>query len=411
MTQGRRFDSGLLGDVQRTPQGGIRAPATLTRVGVFPYKLADGSRRRELRLPEEVFAPESLATLEAAPLTDLHPPDGVTADNWRQLTIGHVVSQAQPSGPYVSADVVIQDAEAIRRVDAGERKELSCGYDCALEMVSGEYQGEPYDAIQRRIRYNHVALGPPGWGRAGANVALRLDSADGVLDEEGSETMIKIDGKDFAEADVRALLGERDTYKGKAEAEAKRADAAAAELKAATDPKRLHAVATKRAKLLAAADQILGQRADGGASVLKGKRLDEVSDSMSDLDLMKAMLAAVDPSFDPDNQSEDYIRGVFAANVKALAKGKTAPESGAAPEATDGPSDYPKPEGNGAPPPPSGGSDEDRALDSFNSLRKPPSVAKQSKQDAADDNSAEGARQRMLKHQAEIGMQPLAARK
>ena len=34
----------------------------LTRVGIFEYRRPDGSIRRELRLPEEVFAPESLAS-------------------------------------------------------------------------------------------------------------------------------------------------------------------------------------------------------------------------------------------------------------------------------------------------------------------------------------------------------------
>jgi hypothetical protein len=38
-----------------------------------------------------------------------------------------------------------------------------------------------YDRVQRRIRYNHAALGPPGWGRAGADVSLRLDAAVEVV--------------------------------------------------------------------------------------------------------------------------------------------------------------------------------------------------------------------------------------
>ena len=51
-----RFDlAGLTGRAQRTPQGFLRAPAWVTRVGVFPYRRADGTVQRELRLPEEVF--------------------------------------------------------------------------------------------------------------------------------------------------------------------------------------------------------------------------------------------------------------------------------------------------------------------------------------------------------------------
>jgi hypothetical protein len=40
----------------------------LTRVGIFEYRRPDGSIRRELRLPEEVFAQESLASYKGKPV-------------------------------------------------------------------------------------------------------------------------------------------------------------------------------------------------------------------------------------------------------------------------------------------------------------------------------------------------------
>lgn len=38
------------------------------------------------------------------------------------------------------------------------------------------HNGEHYDAIQRNIVVNHIALGPKGWGRAGPEVAVKTDS-------------------------------------------------------------------------------------------------------------------------------------------------------------------------------------------------------------------------------------------
>lgn len=48
--------------------------------------------------------------------------------------------------------------------------ELSAGYRCVYELTSGVYNGEHYDAIQRKIRGNHLALVEEG--RMGPDVAV-----------------------------------------------------------------------------------------------------------------------------------------------------------------------------------------------------------------------------------------------
>lgn len=163
-----------------TPQGGLVARANLTRTGVFTYRNADGSARRELRHPDEVFEKESLDSLAHAPLTDDHPSSKVTPDTWRQDAIGHVSGRPEPAGEFVASDIRIQHGPAIAKATAKPPKlqEASCGYDCLYDPTPGEYKGERYDGVQRRIRYNHVALGPPGWGRAGSDVRMRLDGGD-----------------------------------------------------------------------------------------------------------------------------------------------------------------------------------------------------------------------------------------
>ncbi len=165
--------------VERTPQGGIRAPARFTRVGVLDYQQPDGTIRREYRPPEEVFKPESLKTLVDAPVTHLHPNEGrVDATNFSRLSKGHVSTDVAPEDEkFVGGTVVVQDADIVSLVDQKALSEFSAGYGCTIDATPGTTpDGEPYDVVQRNIKYNHVALLPRGQGRAGSEVSLRLDS-------------------------------------------------------------------------------------------------------------------------------------------------------------------------------------------------------------------------------------------
>jgi uncharacterized protein len=171
------LSSGKLGDYRATPQGGLIARGNLTRTGVFTYVQPDGSVRRELRHPDDVFEQDSLDSLAHAPVTIDHP-DAVTPRNYRQVTVGHVAARPKADGKFVAADDIrLQDADAIDKAKKGQLQEFSCGYSCTLDRTPGEYNGEKYDARQKSIRYNHVAAGPAGWGRAGPEVRMRLDAA------------------------------------------------------------------------------------------------------------------------------------------------------------------------------------------------------------------------------------------
>lgn len=192
----KRYDRSRLDKAERTPQGFLRSHAYLTRVGVFTYRKADGSVRRELRPPEEVFKAESMATLVMAPLTNDHPNEAVNPGNVKQLQIGVVGEQIQPEeDQFIGAHVTVMDAAAIKDVESGV-VELSCGYDCDEDETPGTYMGEAYDLIQRNIRYNHVALVPRG--RAGREVKLKLDAEDAIqLTEEPAMEEIEINGQKF----------------------------------------------------------------------------------------------------------------------------------------------------------------------------------------------------------------------
>lgn len=176
----RRYDTAGIeaSSVERTPQGGLRIPARLTRTGVLEYRLTDGTMRREYRPADEVFRDYSMRTLEDAPVTHLHPLEGrITVDNHSLLSKGHV-RDIRADGDFVVATVVAQDSVVVGLVEQRSLVELSCGYDADLDATPGVTpDGDPYDVVQRNIRYNHVALLPEGHGRAGPDVRLRLDAA------------------------------------------------------------------------------------------------------------------------------------------------------------------------------------------------------------------------------------------
>jgi hypothetical protein len=175
----RRFDLGQITSVERTPQGFLKVPGFATRTGVFTYIDSNGQVRRELRHPDDVFDPESLATLRNAPVTLEHPPVMLTPSNVNQYMKGYTTDRVEVNRDLVETDLIIAVNDAIQAVEEKGMRELSSGYLADLEEVSGVYNGTQYDVRQRNIKYNHLAIVKRG--RAGPEARLRLDSADAVM--------------------------------------------------------------------------------------------------------------------------------------------------------------------------------------------------------------------------------------
>lgn len=175
-----RFDSGTTGQVKKLDNGFLQVPTTVGRVGVLVYRQPDGSERRELRHPDEVFHADSLATLASAVVTNDHPPRSapdygfVTSENSKRLSIGHNKNDAHQNDRHLDMTLVITDGDAIRQLTGGNKRQISPGYTTDLDFTPGVYNGERYDAIQRNIQYNHIAVVQRG--RAGESVRLHLDS-------------------------------------------------------------------------------------------------------------------------------------------------------------------------------------------------------------------------------------------
>jgi len=97
--------------LQKTDEGYLVGRAVATTIGVFPYLQADGSIRRELRSPEEVYNPDSLESLKLAEITNNHPTEAVTTDNVNKYGVGTVGENvvADTLHGFVSVPVAIKE--------------------------------------------------------------------------------------------------------------------------------------------------------------------------------------------------------------------------------------------------------------------------------------------------------------
>lgn len=340
MKRVQRFDIHRMDKVKRTPEGYLETSVRATRAGIFVYKGADGKPFRELRLPDEVFKEDSMRSLAMKPVTNDHPFELVNADNVKDYQVGYTGDNISRNEDFLDIGrVVITDKDAIGAVEKG-KQEVSCGYSLDLDFVQGYWdgnevnqdgRGDPFDAIQRNITYNHLAI--VDRGRAGSQVRLRLDSEHNLIKEEDAEmTKIKIDGKEFEcsqeladayepfvkkvakdQADADAAVKEamkqasdaRDA-KTKTDAELETAkgkiDAMDSELKDAKDPEKFSARVRERMHLVSTATAMLGAKDE--------KEIERI-DGLSDMELMKEVIKKHDENMSFDCKSDDYIRGQF----------------------------------------------------------------------------------------------------
>lgn len=187
-----RYDFAQL-KATRTDEGFIIDSPVVGRVGVQVYRNKDGTIRRELRLPEEVFKADSMESAAGKPITDDHPPEPVNSKNFKKYAIGTMTGSAVQDGETIRVPLVIHDEAAIDKAIKGGKRELSLGYKVDLEETSGTHpQYGEYDAIQRNIRINHLAL--VGRARAGSVARLNLDRADAYqYDDDQTEVTMSTD--------------------------------------------------------------------------------------------------------------------------------------------------------------------------------------------------------------------------
>jgi uncharacterized protein len=166
-----------------TAEGYLWLRAKLARTGVQEYHASEVGKAgdaiiRVYRPPEQVFDAVSMASFFNKPVTNNHPPEQVTPDNFKKYAVGYAGDKVTREGDNLVGDILITDRAAINAVRTG-KVEISNGYSLELEWNAGVTpSGEAYDAIQTKIRGNHIALVDAG--RCGANCSIQTDAPNGA---------------------------------------------------------------------------------------------------------------------------------------------------------------------------------------------------------------------------------------
>lgn len=166
---------------RRTGDGYLAANARVARTGIQTYLgrevgKPDMATVKVFRPESEVFHTDALRSFAHRPVTNDHPPEAVSARNWKTHSVGMTGDEIARDGTFVRVPMVVMDQAAIDDVEAG-KVELSMGYACDLDWTAGTTpEGEAYDARQTNIRGNHLAI--VAAGRAGPQCRIGDSWAD-----------------------------------------------------------------------------------------------------------------------------------------------------------------------------------------------------------------------------------------
>ena len=307
------------GEVSITDRGLITV-AKAARTGIQEYLGSEVGRPdlgvvRVYRPADEVFSADTLASFSHAPITIDHPPEMVTPENWDTYAVGEVSTAAGVDRKWVSLPLIVKAKGAIDAVNGGKRQ-LSAGYSCRLDWQGGiTDEGEAYDAVQRGITINHVAIvdaaraGPEAkigdkksnvWGISPIQADKKATTGDEPITQEDEGVTMST---------VNVVLGDKAVAVAIADApavEAFKADAAKKleDAKAASDA----AIAAKDSDLAKKDAEIDALK----AKVLEGPALDAAVAARGDL-IAKAH--AIAPDVKTDGLSDAAIRKAVVTSV------------------------------------------------------------------------------------------------
>ncbi|WP_108477996.1 DUF2213 domain-containing protein [Providencia alcalifaciens] len=186
----------------------------ISKVGVFDYLGAEigapvpDKIYRVLRPPEELASEETINSFKLTPFIIEHEMLGKYATPAEKKGIQGVIGEnVYFDPPYLRANIKIFSDVALSNIDSG-KIDLSPGYRSKYEFTSGIYEGQHYDAIQRHLRGNHLALVDEG--RTGPDVAVQ-DHLVITIDTKELIRMNEEENKEKQTADEGAFTAEQVT--------------------------------------------------------------------------------------------------------------------------------------------------------------------------------------------------------
>ncbi len=193
--------------------GYLSAFPRIARTGIQTYKGTEcGKPDMEFvsvyRPEAEVFAKDAIHSYTHLPVTNSHPGVMVDAKNWGKYAKGDTGDEVLRDGNTVRVPMMLRDHDTIKDFKDG-KNQLSVGYTCDLDWTPGVApDGEKYDAIQRNIRANHLAVVAAARG----GPELKIGDDDAVKGDTTMTAILKnvvIDGVQVEMSDTAAQVVQR----------------------------------------------------------------------------------------------------------------------------------------------------------------------------------------------------------
>jgi uncharacterized protein len=284
--------------------GYMRAMPRIARTGIQIYHgrecgRDDVEKVRVYRDQSVVFSPDAVKSYTHLPVTLEHPGVAVDASNWKKFAVGETGDEVLREGGTVRVPMMLRDAATIKAVKDGKRQ-ISVGYSCDLEWVDGITEdGQKYDAVQKNIRGNHVAIvstargGPElKFGDEGDDAMdLKTITVDGIacqMTDTAAALVLKLQDA-FEEFKKKKKKGEEESEE---EVDGLKKDVAAKDAAIAIKDKEIADLQAKLADALSPVrtDQRVKDRAGviDKASKILGKAIK--SDGMTDSDIRRMVV-------------------------------------------------------------------------------------------------------------------------
>ena len=161
---------GVDGMVER--DGILAVPAIIARNMVYDY-----SGTKVLKPFDELEAAAAFA--DGIPVTHTHPNAGIVTDRGEILGF---LRNPLAENDELKGILEISDKDLIGDIKAGRIGEVSPGFFCTLDHTAGTLDDAEYDAVQRDILLNHVAVVQNGRCSIEDGCGLNLDSVDSPPD-------------------------------------------------------------------------------------------------------------------------------------------------------------------------------------------------------------------------------------
>lgn len=336
-------DAVTVAGTRRRDDGYLVADARIARTGIQTYLGSEVGKPdmgmvKVYRPGSEVFADETLKSAAHRPVTNDHPPEMVTSENWKTYAVGQTSDEITGEGIFIRVPLMVSDEATIKDIESG-KQQLSAGYTCDLDFTAGKTPtGEAYDAIQKNIRINHVAIVQAG--RAGSKVRIGDAAAWGAapISTTDKETVtmtdalrtVVVDGLSVTTTDQGAQAIAK-LQKELESSAAKFADAATAHqtaiaAKDAEIAKKDAELDATKAKVLSDADldKKVQARADLIA-VAKTIAKDVKTEGLTDAGIRKAVVVAKIGDAAIAGKADAYIDARFDLLVEDAAKGSPDP--------------------------------------------------------------------------------------